>query len=415
MRIALVHDYLTQMGGAERVLLAFHDLFPEAPIYTSLYEPGAVDPRFREMEIHTSFMRRLPGARRHHRWLLPLYPYAFDHLDLRAFDLVLSDSSAFAKGVLTRPDALHICYCHTPMRWAWNYEDYIERERLSPTARLLLRPLVSRLRLWDYASAARVDYFIANSPAVGARIAKYYRRESVVIPPPVDTTRFQPAHEHERYFLLVSRLVPYKHIDIAVEAFSRNGLPLRIIGAGRDAGRLRKLAARNVRFLGHLPDDDVCRQMARCRALIFPGEEDFGLTPIEAQACGRPVIAYAGGGALTSIVEGSTGLFFAEQTADALMRAVARFDDAYFDPEAIRRHAEEFETQRFLRRISHFIDTHIATHPTLARRAALEDADPSPAVRAQLARQFDTSPLLDQPTLPSAPLASESADTLSPA
>jgi glycosyltransferase involved in cell wall biosynthesis len=405
MRVALVHDYLTQMGGAERVLLALHELFPDAPVYTSLFDSSALDEQFAQLDVRASFLQRLPFARQHHRWLLPWYPYAFDALDLRGYDLVISDSSAFAKGVVTRPEALHICYCHTPMRWAWSYEEYVDREQPSRLARLLLRPLVSRLRLWDYASAARVDYFIANSPVVAARIAKYYRRESMIIPPPVDTSRFVPADVHEDYFLIVSRLVPYKRVDIAVEAFSQLGLELRIAGTGRDERRLRRLAARNVTFLGRLDDAEVCQQMARCRALILTGEEDFGLTPVEAQACGRPVIAYAAGGALATVVEGSTGIFFAKQTADALADAVVRFDGAYFNPESIRHHAEEFDTRRFLHRLWQFIEARIATHPTLARRANLEYAGPSPS----LGSRYGTLALLEQPTLPTMPLA-EPAD-----
>src|SRR5262245_49762542 len=236
VRVALVHDYLNQMGGAERVLLALHDLFPPAPIYTSIYAPERVDPRFRDsgMDIRTSFLQRLPLVTAHQQPFLPLFPSAFERMDLRAYDLVISDSSAFAKAVVTRPDALHICYCHTPMRWAWSYEDYVEREQLGWLARAALPQLVKRLRQWDYATAARVDYFIANSPAVVARIAKYYRRESAFIPPPVETRRFFVAPRHEDYFLVVSRLVPYKRIDLAVRALSLLNLPLRVIGAGRD-------------------------------------------------------------------------------------------------------------------------------------------------------------------------------------
>jgi glycosyltransferase involved in cell wall biosynthesis len=218
-----------------------------------------------------------------------------------------------------------------------------------------------------------VDYFVANSPAVAARIAKYYRREATFIPPPVDTSRFYIAPQHEDYYLVVSRLIPYKRIDLAVKAFSMLGLPLRIIGTGRDERRLRHMAARNVTFLGRLSDDEVRSQMARCRALIFPGDEDFGITPVEAQASGRPVIAYGSGGALASIVEGSTGLFFFQQTPEALAEVVTSFHDDYFDPHAIRRHAEEFDTQRFLRRFSQFVEAKIATHPVLARRAGMVD------------------------------------------
>lgn len=372
MRVALVHDYLNQMGGAERVLLTLHDMFPQAPIFTSIYHPPSVDPRFRSMDIRTSFMQKLPFIKRNHQPFLPFYPFAFEGLDLREFDLVISDSSAFAKGVITRPDALHICYCHTPMRWAWNYEDYVEREQLSGFARRVLPPLVTWLRGWDFRTASRVDYFVANSPNVAARIAKYYRRESKVIPPPVDTSRFYVSPQHEEYFLIVSRLIPYKRIDLAVKAFSMIGLPLRIIGTGRDLGPLKRKAARNIQFLGRLSDDEVRAQMSRCRALIFPGEEDFGLTPVEAQASGRPVIAYGAGGALASVVEGSTGIFFYQQTPEALAEAVTSFRDEYFDPMAIRKHAEEFDTQRFMRRFTQFIETRLAAHPELARRAGLE-------------------------------------------
>jgi glycosyltransferase involved in cell wall biosynthesis len=376
MRVALVHDYLNQMGGAEKVLLALHDLFPQAPIYTSIYDPRHVDPRFRKMDIRTSFMQRVPFVRRHHQPFLPLYPYAFERFDLREYDLVVSDSSAFAKGVVTRPEALHICYCHTPMRWAWSYEDYVERERLGTAARTMLPAFITWLRSWDFATAARVDYFIANSPSVAARIAKYYRRDCVEVPPPIDTTRFQVANEREDTYLIVSRLVPYKRIDLAVRAFTILGLPLTIIGDGRDAARLRRLAGKNVRFLGHQSDEQVRYHMARCKAFIFPGEEDFGMAPVEAQACGRPVIAYGAGGALASVVEGLTGEFFYEPTAEALADVVSHFDPDAYDPLAIRRHAEDFDTTVFLRRISQFIESKIESHPVLARKAGLEYTGP---------------------------------------
>jgi glycosyltransferase involved in cell wall biosynthesis len=393
VRVALVHDYLNQMGGAEKVLLTLHDLFPQAPIYTSIYDRRGVDRRFRSMDIRTSFMQHLPFVKSHHQPFLPLYPYAFEWMDLRAYDLVISDSSAFAKGIITRPEALHISYCHTPMRWAWNYEDYIERERVGWIGRILLPPLIARLRQWDYNTAARVDYFVANSPNVAARIAKYYRREAVFIPPPVDTSRFFVAPRHEDYFLIVSRLVPYKRIDLAVKAFSMLGLPLRIIGSGRDERRLRRMAGKNVRFLGRLPDEEVRTQMAHCRALIFPGEEDFGMTPVEAQASGRPVIAYAAGGALASIVEGSTGMFFYQQTPEALADAVVNFRDEYFDPLAIRKHAEEFDTQRFMRRFTQFVETRIASHPVLARRAGVEYQEPaSPLSQGTFESAFRSHP-----------------------
>ncbi|HEY1388774.1 MAG TPA: glycosyltransferase [Ktedonobacterales bacterium] len=370
MRVALVHDYLNQMGGAERVLLALHSLYPQAPIYTAIYDAERVDSRFRSMDIRTSFMQRLPFVKRHHQPFLPLYPFAFEWMDLREYDLVISDSSAFAKGVVTRADALHVCYCHTPMRWAWNFEEYIERERLGRVSRAMLLPVITWLRQWDYAAAARVDVFLANSPNVAARIAKYYRRKATVLPPPVDVWRYAVATTQEDYFLIVSRLVPYKRIDLAVKAFTRLRLPLRIIGTGRDEEQLRRMAGKNVQFLGWLPDDEVRAQLMGCRALIFPGEEDFGLTPVEAHACGRPVIAYREGGACDTVIEGVTGLFFDEQTPDALVAAVRRFHDDQFDPHVTRHHAEQFDTRRFLDRFQHFIEARISEHPRLSRHVS---------------------------------------------
>jgi glycosyltransferase involved in cell wall biosynthesis len=278
------------------------------------------------------------------------------------------------------------------MRWAWNYQDYIEREGLGRLARLMLPPFITWLRSWDFATAARVDYFVANSPVVAARIAKYYRRESVFIPPPVDTSRYSVAPRAEDYFLVVSRLIPYKRIDLAVQAFTRLGLPLRIIGSGRDERRLRRMASKNVQFLGQLSDEQVRAQMEQCRAFVFPGEEDFGITPLEAQACGRPVIAYGAGGALATVVEGSTGLFFEEQTPDALAATVATFRDGYFDPQAIRQHAEEFSTERFLRRFSQFVESKIASHPALSQRGRADRQPVIPYGAELLAGELTTLP-----------------------
>jgi glycosyltransferase involved in cell wall biosynthesis len=394
MRVALVHDYLNQMGGAERVLLALHDLYPQAPIYTSIYDRHRVDRRFRQMDVRTSFMQGLPFVRRHHQPFLPMYPFVFERMDLREYDLVISDSSAFAKGVVTRPEALHVSYCHTPMRWAWSYEEYVERERLGAVARYMLPPFVAWLRSWDYATAARVDYFVANSPSVAARIAKYYRRECVVIPPPVDTGLYEPSDEQDGAFLIVSRLVPYKRIDLAVRAFNKLGLPLHIIGAGRDERQLRRIAGKNITFLGRLSDEQVRKRMARCQAFIFPGEEDFGLAPVEAQAAGRPVIAYGAGGALASVVEGATGLFFDEPTPESLADAVREFQRMRFDSAAIRQHALEFDTTVFLRRFSQLVESKIAIHPVLARKAGIEYQGPGvpPLLRRQRTEAEDGVP-----------------------
>ncbi len=370
MKVALVHDYLNQMGGAERVVMAFHQLFPDAPIYTSIYDPQRVDPTFQSMDIRTSFMQKLPMVTKHHQPYLPFYPFAMEHLDLRGYDLVLSSSSAFGKGVITRPETLHICYCHTPMRWCWNYREYVEREQLGRVARSLLPLLITALRIWDQTSAMRVDHFIANSPVVAERIQKYYRREAVIIPPPVEAGRFSfdPDAVVEDYFLIVSRLVPYKRIDLAIEACNRLRLPLVIIGAGRDLERLKHMAGPTIRFLGRLSDDEVLYYYAHCRAFLFPGEEDFGITPLEAQASGRPVIAYGAGGVLASVVDGITGAFFHEPTVESLVALLASFDERDYDPQTIRNHALEFDLPRFHRRILQYIEAKMGEQKPRAMR-----------------------------------------------
>ncbi len=358
MKVALVHDYLNQMGGAERVVLALHELFPDAPLYTSIYDPSLVDPAFQKIDIRPSFMQKFPFVMKHHQPFLPFYPFAMESLDLRGYDLVLSSSSAFGKGVIVKPSTTHICYCHTPMRWCWNYAEYVEREQLGGMARRILPFLITWLRVWDQTSAMRVDHFISNSPTVADRIQKYYRRESVVIPPPVDASRFlfDASSKPEDYFLIVSRLAPYKRIDLAIQACNKLQLPLMIIGSGRDEKALRAMAGPTIRFMGRLPDSEILHYMAHCRAFLFPGEEDFGITPLEAQASGRPVIAFGEGGALVSVVEGMTGTFFHEQTVEALASALALFDEHRYDPQLIRNHALDFDKPRFQRRIMQFIE-----------------------------------------------------------
>ncbi len=369
MKVALVHDYLNQMGGAERVVLALHEIFPDAPIYTSIYDPQRVDPTFQKMDIRTSFMQKFPGVTKHHQPYLPFYPFAMESLDLRGYDLVLSSSSAFGKGVITRPETMHICYCHTPMRWCWNYDEYVEREQLGSTARKVLPFLITGLRIWDQTSAMRVDHFIANSPVVAERIQKYYRRDAIVIPPPVEASRFpfDSAIESEDYFLTLSRLIPYKRVDLAIEACNELHLPLVVIGSGRDLDRLKRLAGPTIRFMGRLSDEDVLHYLAHCRAFLSLNEEDFGITPLEAQASGRPVLAYGAGGALTSVVDGVTGTFFAEQTVESLTTALASFDEHTYDPTVIRNHALEFDMPRFKRRILQFVEAKLSegkTHST---------------------------------------------------
>lgn len=375
MKVALVHDYLNQMGGAERVVMAFHEIFPDAPVYTSIYDPERVDPAFRTMDIRTTFMQKLPLVTKHHQPYLPLYPFAMESLDLRGYDLVLSSSSAFGKGVITKPETLHVCYCHTPMRWCWNYDEYVEREQLGKVARRILPFLITGLRTWDQTSSMRVDHFIANSPVVAERIQKYYRREAVVIPPPVEVERFpfDPTIQPESYFLIVSRLIPYKRIDLAIEACNRLQLPLVIIGSGRDLDSLKTLAGPTIRFTGRLSDEEVIYYYTHCRALLFPGEEDFGITPLEAQAAGRPVIAYGAGGALASVVDGITGAFFQAQTVDSLARVLASFDERMYNPHVIRNHALEFDKPRFRRRILQFIEAKLSAGKLRKYRTPTDD------------------------------------------
>ena len=354
MRIAILHDYLNQMGGAENVLLTLHEIFPDAPIYTSFYRPEALPPAFRHLDIRTTFLQKFGPLTRYprHQKLLPFYPIAFEHLDLRAYDVIISNSSAWCKGVITREDAWHLCYCLSPMRFAWNTHEYLAGERVGWLARTLLPAMLTRIRAWDVTASARVDEFVAISRIVAARIRKLYRREATILFPPVDTTRFTPTDRLGAYFLVVSRLVPYKRVDLVIQAFNRLRLPLRIIGEGRDRARLEAMAQPNVRFLGYVDDEERRRRLARCQALIFPGEEDFGLVPVEAQASGRPVIAYAAGGALDTVVDGETGLFFAEQAVDALCAAVTRFTSTTFSAERIATHAAAFDTGVFKERMA---------------------------------------------------------------
>jgi glycosyltransferase involved in cell wall biosynthesis len=361
MKVALVYDILNQMGGAERVVLAFHEMFPDAPLYTTIYDPSRVDVAFQQMDVRTTFMQKFPLVKKHHQPFLPFYPFAIETLDLRGYDLVISNSASFAKGVITRPETLHICYCHTPMRWCWNYYEYVEREKLGRLSRSILPFFITGLRLWDQTTAMRVDHFIANSPVTAERIRKYYRRDSVVIPPPVDAQRFQydPATQPEDYFLVVSRLIPYKRIDLAIRACNTLKLPLIVIGSGRDRDMLKKIAGPTIHFMGHLSDEEVLHYFSHCRALLFPGEEDFGITPLEAQASGRPVIAYGAAGALASVVDGVTGAFFKEQTVESLASVLASFDERQYDPQTIRNHALEFDMPRFRRRILQFIEAKI--------------------------------------------------------
>ncbi|MCL5109272.1 MAG: glycosyltransferase [Chloroflexi bacterium] len=360
MKVALVHDWLNQYGGAERVLEVLHDLFPQAPVYTSIYDPAALPATYRQWDIRTSFMQSLPLVKRRHQPFMPLYPLAFEQFDLTAYDLVISNSSAFCHGVLTPAQTVHVCYCLTPTRFVWNFHDYVREERLGGLARLALPPVLAQLRLWDRLAADRVDHFAAISRAVAGRIAKFYRRDSDVIHPPVDCSSFQPAGEPDDYFLVVSRLIPYKRVELAVRACGDLGLPLLVAGDGRYRAALERIAKPNVRFLGWVDETRLRDLYAHCRALIFPGEEDFGLTPLEAQASGRPVIAYAGGGALDTVVPGVTGEFFAERSWEALAELLLRFRAEDYDPAAARHNALRFEVTTFKECFRHFVEQRLA-------------------------------------------------------
>ena len=344
-RIALVVSWLNQYGGAERVLDVVHAMFPDAPVFTSLYWAAAMPAAYRTWDIRASFLNHLPVASS--RMLLPLYPAAFESLDLRGYDLLLSITSAFAHGVRVPPGARHICYCLTPARFLWNYADYVEREHIGRLVRWVLPLFIAPLRAWDRRAAARVTEFVAISQVVRERIANYYQRDATIIHPPVDTARLTVSTTRDNYFLILSRLVPYKRIDLAVQAFNRLGVPLVIAGDGRDRARLQAMAKSNIRFLGRVSDASARELLARCRALVFPGEEDFGLTPLEANASGKPVIAFAGGGALETLVPGVTGEFFYEPTPDALEHVVRAFDDAKYDAWTMRRHADQFNVAVF--------------------------------------------------------------------
>ncbi len=364
LRVALVHDYLNQYGGAERVLEELHEIFPHAPVYTSMYWPEKMSPIIREMDVRTSFMQRLPLVTRKHQPYLPLYPLAFESFNLSDYDLVLSNSSAFCKGVVTQPRTLHLSYCLTPMRWVWNYRGYVERERLGAVARFVLPGVISQLRAWDVATAQNVDRFVAISRAVAARIRKYYRREAAVIYPPIRCAAFEPQPGNESdYYLIVSRLIPYKRIDLAVDACTRLGVPLKIVGSGgRDESSLRARAGKNVEFLGRVSDAELRDLYACCRAYIFPGEEDFGIAPLEANASGRPVVAFAGGGALDTVQDGRTGVLFQEQTVDSLIKAIERVETLAWDPTSLRSHAESFDTAVFRAQLKTFVDESLAAH-----------------------------------------------------
>jgi glycosyltransferase involved in cell wall biosynthesis len=357
-RTVLVHDYLNQYGGAERVLEVLHDLAPQAPLYTSIFDPEMLPEAYRDWDVRTAWLNRLPGIHRSHQRFLPAFPLAFERLRLPACDLVLSSSSAFAKMAKPPPGAVHICYTHSPMRFAWDMDRYIARERLPRLAGVALRPAMAMLRHRDRATVPRVHHFIANSTVVQARIRAYWGREATVIHPPVEVEKLRPAPSHEigDYFLMVSRLVPYKRFDLAIAACNALGVPLWIVGDGRDREALQAQAGPTIRFLGRVSDDELRDLYARCRAAVFMSEDDFGIAQVEAQAAGRPVIALAAGGATDTVLDGETGILVADQTTESLIEAFGRFERTTFDAERLVRHAARFSRSRFERELLRLVD-----------------------------------------------------------
>lgn len=347
-----MHDFLVKLGGAERVLKVFADMFPNAPIYTLLYDEKVCSKVFPQSRVRTSFLQKMPELlRRRQRYLFPLMPFAIESFDLSKFDLVLSSSNAYAHGVLVPSNAQHICYCHSPMRYAWDYtHEYLEEQNIGPVYRFAVSRILHNIRQWDQIASERVDTYIANSHHVNRRIQKYYRRSSEILYPPVDTRKFKINSKHGDYFLIVSTLSPYKKIGLAVQLFNKIGKRLVVIGDGSELKYLRGAAAPNVEILGYQDDLKTKEYLENCRALIFPGEEDFGITPVEAMACGKPVLAYGEGGALETVMPGVSGEFFYESTIESMEDGLGRLivNEYLYDPKKIRQHANIFSKKHFI-------------------------------------------------------------------
>lgn len=357
MKIALVHDYLAQDGGAEGVLRAFQQIWPEAPTYVLFYNKKSANEFFKNRDIRTSFLQKWPLAKSKYQWFLPLMPHATESHNLSGFDVILSSTSAFSKGVITQPGSLHISYCHTPTRYLWNNASgYVGELRYNWFVKRGINLLLTYLRLWDSLAASRVDVFLANSKAVAHRINKFYRRESTVIHPPIEAHKFSTVENPENYFVAGGRLVSYKRFDLIVRAFNRLGLPLKIFGLGPEYRDLREMARPNIEFLGRISDEDRAKVLARAQAFIHPQEEDFGLTAVEAMASGRPVIAYARGGALESVVPGLTGEFFDEQNWEDIAGTILNFKAEKYDPAKIREYALKFDIAPFRENIRQFVE-----------------------------------------------------------
>ncbi len=357
-KIALVFDWMTNSGGAEKVNLMLHEMFPKAPIFTSIYNPKALK-GFEKAAITTSFIQNFPFAKTRHQFYLGFMPYAYELFDLSSFDIVISSSHACAKGVITKPETLHVCYCHTPMRYAWdNWQSYIRDYKMNFLFKNFAKKRMHKIRLWDRLAADRVDYFIANSETTKRRIEKYYRCPSTVIYPMIDIKNFYISKNTKGYFLAVGRLTPYKKFDLIIETFNQIGLPLKIVGRGIAENELRRQAKGNIEFLGSVSDQELQKLYSECEALIFPQIEDFGITPIEAMASGRPVIAFSEGGALDTIIDGKTGILFKKQTSLQLKGAIETYQKTKkkFDPEFLRDHASQFDKSEFEKKLMKYLN-----------------------------------------------------------
>jgi glycosyltransferase involved in cell wall biosynthesis len=356
LKIAIVCDWLTVYAGAERVIYEMHQLFPKAPIYTTLYDAKACKV-FENADVRESWLKFVPFGRKFHRLLFPFMPGVFERMDLDEYDLVLSSAHSAAKGVITMPETIHVAYCHSPMRYVWDQShSYQKGFRLFAFLNFLTRPILHRIRLWDRIAAERVDRFIANSHYISRRIKKYYGRESDVIHPPVDLSRFSLGVGDRDYYLAVGRLIPYKRFDLVVDAFNKLGKKVKIVGTGPEMKKLKRRAKKNIEFVGKVSDEELQKIYQGAKALIFPQLEDFGIVPLEAMACGAPVIAYSAGGALETVKDGVSGLFFEKQNVESLVKAVKKFEGRDWDAAVVAKSVEDFGSARFKSELRHFLE-----------------------------------------------------------
>lgn len=356
MKLAIVHDWLTNMGGAEQVIINFKEIYPEAPVYTTFYNPNNLDEKLKNIDVRTSFLQKKKMITDHKKYF-PLMPLAFERFNLKEYDIILSSSTCCAKGARKRKDALHICYINTPMRYAYEFKNEYTHD-MNPIKKILVNILLFFMRIWDKNNNKRIDYFISNSSEIQRRVKNTYNRDSVVINPPVRCNMFEISETDGDYYFVVSRLVPYKRFDLAVQACKELGKKLVVIGDGPERKKLEDIANndKNIIFLGRQPDDVVKKYMSECKALLFPGLEDFGIVPVEAQACGRPVIAYGKGGVLDTVIDGKTGVLFKEQTVESIKEAILEFETMKFNKEEIREHALEFDEKNFQEKIKKYIE-----------------------------------------------------------